>query len=173
MERKTEVAEFLSTYFDEEAIGLLDGVEVLIDLDLPPHFGAAFTTINDLGKFDPLGRPVIAINAKNEMFGVLCKALIPKVVFDSLIEHEMTHLKQYSEGRLRFREDSTTESQVIIWKGVEYSYDSNNISVDEYFSLPWEEEAFEKQCAFLEERTNRPAGEWLDQFIIGTRLAMS
>jgi hypothetical protein len=53
----------------------------------------------------------------------------------TIISHELVHLKQYADGRLKMIDNG------IEWNGVELNI--NNLSQLEYSSRPWEREAFQ------------------------------
>lgn len=63
----------------------------------------------------------------------------PSESIEKIIAHEMVHLNQYASGDL----DLNINTKTFTWKGKKY-----NSSID-YFSRPWEKEAFKKQSELL------------------------
>lgn len=57
---------------------------------------------------------------------------------EDIICHEMVHFDQYERGDLKLK-NTDNSGPIFIWKGEEFSSDSN------YSSRPWEEEARSKQ----------------------------
>ena len=63
----------------------------------------------------------------------------------STIIHEMTHAKQYKDGRLK-----NTLNNKSIFENIEYP-NPNKISYEKYLNLPWEIEAREMQEKYIEQ----------------------
>jgi len=64
--------------------------------------------------------------------------------FITAITHEMVHVKQHAKGELK----DTDQLVLKKWKGEEFI--AMYSTVDEYMSLPWEEEAYRMQEELLE-----------------------
>ncbi len=95
-----------------------------------------YSTISYDGR-DPLAL-IIYENAVNEVID-----RVPPDLSDrfrtSMLVHELTHVRQVQEGRLEIVDEKTN-----IWEGEVVVVDFAN-----YFSLPWEKEAFFEQYLYL------------------------
>lgn len=63
--------------------------------------------------------------------------------------HELVHAEQYHTGRLTFVKVHNSWKQV--WNGRVWSKGTSPMSYDAYRSLPWEQEAFDRQDALAKE----------------------
>ena len=61
------------------------------------------------------------------------------------LAHELVHLNQIYTNRLQVRSGGR-----ILWDNQMYKVDSLKLNYDEYCSLPWEEDAIQKQNKLLE-----------------------
>lgn len=63
--------------------------------------------------------------------------------------HELVHAEQYHTGRLQFVKVNNSWKQA--WHGRVWSKGTGHMSYDAYRSLPWEQEAFDRQDALAKE----------------------
>lgn len=160
MKCTNEVRVFMNTHFTEEAIALLDGVEVRL-IKTIPQMAAMFTTVDDNNEFNLEGTPVLGFNPDAEVYSIDKDLLTPGIV-DSIIVHELTHYRQVEQGRLKIIDQGR-----YIWEGEEVTLPID-VPVNDYLELPWELEAFMAQADFIEAETGRPATVWWEDFKAAT-----